>query len=266
FREYFDVTQLQLYDRLYGATQIDDAVFAAYINDVADKAMELQNKIERAYELQCAQVLENGIVQVKVGKNIDYTRKADSLKDLGGGNYWASGSVDPATSIEEGCNFLRKVGKAEGGVFNMLLGSTALRDLLANAKVQDRGKIYNYSLDQIAPPQRNSVGATFHGEISAGSYRVRLWAYPQFYDNAQGVSTPYLNAKKAIIIPETPRFKLAFAAVPQLLSPNTPPKVGAFIMNEYEDKRAKSRIMDIESAGIAVPVAVDTIYTMQVVA
>lgn len=266
FREWFDATQLQLYDRLYGATQIDDAIFSAYINSVVDSAMDLQNKIERAYELQCAQVLETGIVSVAVGTNIDYKRKSDSLKDLGAGNYWASAGVDPATSIKTACNFMRQVGKAEGGVFNMIVGSTALRDLISNAKIQERGKIFNYALDVINPPQRNAVGATFHGELSAGSYRVRVWAYPQFYDNAQGVSTPYINAKKAIIIPETPKFKLAFGAVPQLISPNTPPKMGAYLMSEYEDKRAKARIIDIESCGLAVPTAVDTIYTMQVVA
>lgn len=267
FREWFDATQLQLYDRLYGATQIESSIFAAYINDVAQNAMDLQAKIERSYELQCAQVLTTGIVEVAVGTNIDFKRKAASLVDLGAGNYWAAAGVDPVTSLETGCNFLRQVGKAEGGVFNAILGTTALRDLLGNAKVQDRGKIYQYGLDQITPPQRNSVGATFHGEISVNTYRVRLWSYPQFYDTAVGnVSTPYIDPKKVILIPEAPKFKLAFAVVPQLITPNTPARVGSFIMSEYIDQRSKSRVVDVESTGLAIPTAVDTIWTAQVVA
>ncbi len=270
YREFFDATKLQLYDRLYGATQIDDAIFAAYINSVADHAQELQDKIERAYELQCAQVLTNGIVSLKGGTgNVDFLRKAASMKDLGTNNYWADNGVDPVDSISTGCDFLRQVGKAEGGVFNLILGDECLRDLLNNTAVQNRGKIFNYALDLINPPQRNSVGATFHGELSAKTYRVRLWSYPQFYDklNPDGslTSTRYLDPKKAIIIPENPRFKFAFGAVPQLISPNTPPRMGAFIMSEYLDQRGKARIVDIESCGIAVPTAIDTIYTMKAV-
>lgn len=267
FREWFDATQLQLYDRLYGATQIEDTIFSAYVNSVADAAMELQNKIERSYELQCAQVLTTGVVNVAVGSAIDYNRKALSNIDLGAGNYWASASVDPVTSLTIGCNFLRQVGKAEGGVFNAICGTSALADLLNNVNVQNRGKIFQYALDVINMPQRNSVGAAYHGQISVGAYRVNLWSYPQFYDDATtGVSTPYIDPKKVILIPETPQFKLAFAAVPQLISPNTMPKMGAYIMSEYINERGKARIVDIESAGLAVPTRVDTIWTAKVVA
>ncbi len=266
FREWFDATQLQLYDRLYGATQIADSVFSAYINSVADSASELQAKIERAYELQCAQVLTSGIVTVAVGTNVDFKRKAASLVDLTPGSYWADNGVDPVTSLQTGCDFLRQVGKAEGGVFNLILGSTALRDFLNNTAVQNRGKIVQYALDLINMPQRNSVGASFHGEVSVGTYRVRLWSYNQFYDDAlTGDSTPYIDPKKVILLPETPKFKLAFGAVPQLITPETMPKMGAFLMNEYIDQRSKSRVVDIESCGLAIPTAVDTIWTAKVV-
>jgi len=266
FREWFDATQLQLYDRLYGATEISDALFAAYINSVADAATDLRSKIERAYELQCAQVLETGIVTTSAGStNIDFKRKAASLKDWGAGNYWAN-SVNPFDQLEDGCNFLRQVGKAEGNVFNCIMGSDAISDLFGNTIFKERQNLFNMALDAVAAPQRGAVGQSYHGEISCGSYRVRLWSYPQYYDNASNASTPYLNPKKVILIPENPKFKLAFAAVPQLITPNTPPQMGAYVMNEYLDKRGKARIVDIESAGLAVPVAVDTIYTAQVVA
>lgn len=266
YREWFDATQLQLYDRLYGATEINDSVFSAYVNNVVDAQVDLQSKIERAYELQCAQVLESGIVTLKKGINIDFKRKAASLVDLGAGNYFAN-NVDPFKVFEDGCNFLRKVGKAAGGTFNAILGSDALRDLLANTKFQARQNLFNMALDQVAAPQRNAEGMTFHGVITAGSYKVQLWAYPQFYDDpTTGVSTPYVNPKKATIIPENPRFVMGFAAVPQLLTPGQMPRTGAFVFNEYLDPRGKAHIMDVESAGVAIPVAIDTIYTVQVVA
>jgi hypothetical protein len=265
YREWFDATQLQLYDRLYGATQINDAVFAAYINSVVDSAMDLQAKIERAYEVQCAEVLETGIVQLNAGINIDFKRKAASLVDTG--VYFNTGGSDPYAMLEAGANFIRMVGKTADVVFNALLGSEALTALLVNTKFLARQNLFNMALDAVAPPQLNAVGATYHGTLTCGSFKVQLWAYPQFYDHkTTGVATPYLNPKKVIMLPSKPKFVLGFGAVPQLMTPNNPvPKMGAFIINEYIDERGKARIVDIESAGVAIPTAVDTIYTFKAV-
>lgn len=264
YNEYFDSTQLQLYDRLYGATEINDAVFAAYINSVARKTMSLQAKIERSYELQCAQALETGIVVTNAGStNIDYKRKAASLVDLGGGNYWTS-AVNPFEDFEDGCYFLRTVGKCEGEVFNAILGSTAISDLYKNTAFKERQNLFNMRLDAVAPPQRNAVGASYHGEITCGAYRVRLWSYPQYYqDPTTGAITPYVNPKKVTMLPENPHFKLAFGAVPQLITPGSMPKMGAFLIGDYIDQRKKSHDIVIESCGLAVPTAIDTIYTFK---
>jgi hypothetical protein len=265
YREYFDATQLSLYDRLFGSEAIDAGIFNAFLEQVADKLRMLQDKIERSYELQCSQVLETGIVTLNAATNIDFKRKTASKVDLGAGNYWAAANVDPSTSIEAGCNFLRQVGKAQGGTYNMIMGSSALVDLISNEKIQKRADIKNFSLDSVLAPQRNSVGASLHGQISAGSYRVNLWAYPEFYDNTSGVSTPYVNPKKAILLPEAPKFVLGFAAVPQLVT-ELGARKGAYIISDYKDERNASHIFDIKSAGVAIPTAVDQIYTMQVVA
>ncbi len=265
YREYFDATQLQLYDRLYGATSITDAVFSAYVNNVADSMMELQSKIERSYELQCANVFENGIVNLKSQTSIDYKRKAASMIDPGAGNYWATATVDPFKQLEDACTFLRTVGKTTAQSYNAIVGSLALSDLLNNAIFLKRQNLFNMALDAVNSPQMNAEGATYHGTLTCGSYKVKLWAYPQYFDLA-GVSTPYVNPKKVTIVPENPQFKLAFAAVPQLITPDTMPVMGAFIMGEYIDKRAAAHIMDIKSAGIAIPTAIDQIYTLQAVA
>ena len=265
YKEWFDATQLQLYDRLYGATEINDAIFASYVNSVVDAQIDIQSKIERSYEVQCSQVLETGIVTLVNGTNIDFKRKSGSLVDKGAGNYWAN-NVDPFADLEAGCNFLRQVGKATGGTFNAILGSTALTDLLANTKFTARQNYFNMALDQVAGPVRNAEGMTFHGVVTAGAYKVQLWSYPQFYDNTSGVSTPYVNPKKVTLIPESPRFNLAFAAVPQLISPGKMPVTGAYVFREIIEQRSQSHIMEVSSAGVAIPTAIDTIYTVQVAA
>ena len=52
YREYFDATDLDLYERVFGAGVIDEAVFAQFMTSVADKIRTLQNTIDRSYELQ----------------------------------------------------------------------------------------------------------------------------------------------------------------------------------------------------------------------
>lgn len=265
FREGFEMTNLQLYDRLYGATSITDSVFASFINSVSDAIEDCQGKIERRYEIFCAQVLQTGILTLTSDTNIDFKRKAASMVDPTAGNYWAN-NVDPFDQIEAGCNFIRQKGKSMGGTFNLILGTTALADLLTNTVFTTRQNLFHLNLDAVIPAQRNSIGASLHGEITCGSYKVRLWSYPQFYDDANNVSQPYIDPKLVVLLPENPRFHMAFAAVPQLLKPGTMPKVGAYSFGEYIDERKKSHIMDVESAGMPIPVGIDQIYTLRAVA
>lgn len=268
FREYFDATELDLYDRLFAEEgTISADIMSAFIDSVAEKLRMLQDKIERAYELQCAQVLVDGIVILKNGTNINFKRKAGSLVDLNGSTgYWSVNGHDVFKDFENGVLFLRTKGKAQGGTFNAIMGSAALAALLSNSVFKERNNLVNLTLDAVTAPQFNAVGATLHGQITAGSYRINLWAYPEFYDNESGVSTPYIDDTKVVLIPEKPRFKLAFAAVPRLLKAGAPVVKGAFLFGEYMDEKNSAHIMDVKSAGVAIPVAVDQIYTMKVLA
>lgn len=268
YREWFDATELDMYDRLFGSEEISGVQFAAFIESVADKLRMLQDKIERAYELQCSQVLETGIVTIAQGVNIDFKRKAASLVDINTltGSYWDANGHDLYKDIENACIFIRQKGKSVGGVFNLILGSEALTALLKNSVFLTRQNLFSMALDAVREPQRNSVGGTLHGQLTCGAYKVNLWSYPEYYDNAAGVSTSYVNPKKAILLPEQPRFILSFAAVPQLITSGAMPVKGAFVFGDYIDKRKAAHVFDIKSAGVALPVAVDQIYTMQVVA
>lgn len=268
YREFFDATSLDLYDRMFGSTGIDEGMFVRFLETIIEKLGMLQDKIERAYELQCAQVLETGVVTVAQGTNIDFKRKAASMVDLSGtSGYWATGTNNPYTALDAGAIFLRTTGKAQGGVINAIFGSTAWRDFCNNTIVKERADIKNINLDNIRTPQRNAVGAALHGQVSEGSHIINLWTYPEYYDNTSGVSTPYINPKKVILLPENPEFILSFAAVPQLIDEENPTvKKGAYLVGDYKDTRKATHEYDIQSAGIAIPVAVDQIYTMQAVA
>lgn len=264
-REYFDATDLSLYDRLWGSTSIDDGVFSALLEQISEKQGLLQDKIERSHELQCAEVLETGIVTYNKGVSVDFNRKAAMKVDKGGGNYWATGSISPYDDLAAGAKLLRQNGKAQGAKYNVIMGETAFQHFMDNTIVKERADIRNFQLDSVREPQRNSVGGSLQGTVVAGSYTFDIWTYPEFYDNASNVSTPYLNDKKVIILPINPRFNFGFAAVPQLATQGGVTK-GKFLFGDYVDERKSTHEFDVKSAGLAIPTAVDQIYTLQVVA
>ena len=267
YREFLDATDMELYDRLFTANGVISGTdMGAFIRDLNDKISMIQNKIERSYELQCAQVLETGIVELQMGTNIDFKRKSGSLVDLGGAGYWSNATVDPVVALLDGCNFLRQVGKVQGGTINAIFGSDVLNTLYNNPVYAARADIRRMTLSEAMPAQKNAVGASLHGWISVGAYKVNVWTYPEFYDDKNGVSTSYVNPKKVILLPEQTMFKMGFAAVPQLLTgggvSNTK---GAYVFNDYIDQRKEAHVFDVKSAGVAIPVAVDQIYTFKAI-
>lgn len=267
YREFFDATQLDLYDRVLGSQGNNNApLFAALMNTVADKLGLLQDKMERSQELQCAQVLFDGIVQTTFG-NIDYKRKAASLVNTAG-DYFET-TTTPFDVFAAGCEFIRTKGRTNDAAFNAIMGQTALKKLLANTQFLGRQDLVSMKLDNVQGPARNGVGANYNGSITAGAYTVHLWTYPQFYQDADNVDQPYVPAKKVAIIPSNPRFKMGFAAVPQLLPDNTQgnvPAQPAYVVGEFRDERKAVHEFDIQCAPLAIPVAVDQIYTFQATA
>jgi len=273
YREYFDATSLDFYDRLFTENGTVDATsFSQWLSTVVEKLAMLQDKIERAYELQCAQVFQTGIVTLEKGTNIDYKRKAASLVDLGAGNYFADAGVNPYTTLEAAGTFIRTKGKSSGNIFNVIMGGNAYSDFEENPIVKERADIRRISLDSIRQPQREATGGVLQGEVSAGPYRFRLWTYPEYYDTKTVENNAYIDPKKIIILPEAPKFVLAFAAVPQLMGKTAEvgaglsSKRGAYLVGEYLDERNTSHDIDIKSAGVAIPVSIDQLYTAKVVA
>lgn len=269
YREYFDQTHLQMYERLFALTEISANAFGRLLNDTADHMMSLQNKIERSIELMIAQIFEDGIVQLKDAQNIDYKRKAGSKVNVSGsGGYWTVGATDVFAQLQAGAAWLRQNGKVASQRFNAIMGSQAITALMANTTFLNRQNIFNMKLDTVNPPQRDAAGGVYHGTLTAGPYLIDVWTYPEYYEDPanNNVLTEYIDPKIVIMIPNGARYKTVFAAVPQLIGPGGTIQTGQYIFSKYEDEKKKTREFHIESAPLPIPVQIDTIYTMQVVA
>lgn len=265
YDEYFVANELDVYDVAIG-TQ-DMAAFTQLAQESARKMMVLKDKIDRAVELQCSQALETGVIQLEDSINIDFKRKAGSLESASGlGGYWTVTTVDPNIMLQRGADFLRKIGKSQGGVINVIFGSDALSAYLNNPIVQARADLRNIKLMDIAGPQKDATGGNLHGEITVGSYIIRIWSYVEVYEDSTGTTVPYMNPKKIIMIPEQTQFTLSYALVPQLIRDGQVPQKGAYLIQDFVDFRETSHEVHIKSAPIAIPVKIDQIYTAQVVA
>lgn len=266
FYEKFDSTKLQSYDLLFtGSGEVPAKIFGRFMRDVGQKMSVQTDMIDRAYELYCSQVLHTGVLQLQAGTNIDFKRKTLSKVVLGAGAWWSVGGVDPNTAMLTGCQWLRDPGKMAGGNVTVIMGSNAFKTYMANAAVQARGAIFNYSMDNLQPAQRNAAGGNYHGWVSVGGYRCMIWSYDEVYTDRSGNSQPYIDPDSVIMIPETPTFLLQYAAVPQLLPDGgIMPMKGKFIFNDWMDIEKTAHWFAVKSAGMPIPLAVDQIYTIQV--
>ena len=273
FEEYFEATEMDFYDKMWNANgTVEVTTFKMWLDEAVENLEQLIFKIDRSYEVMCKQVLETGVVELEAGTNIDFKRKATSLVANAAGNTWATGTISPYKTLQDGCTFIRTKGKSQGTVYNCIMGSTAFEDFMNNTIVKDRNDMQHINLDSIRKPQQIS-DATLHGEISAGPYKVRVWTYNEYYDDSSGDNNPYMNPKKVILLPENPRFKFMYSGIPQLLGAKDSKdgaglqgKKGRYHISEHLDTRRKSHQIIVESAGLPVPVAVDQVYTVQVVA
>lgn len=275
FREFFDATDLDFYDRLFGAVggQVDVLTFQSWLEKVAEKLRMLQDKIERAYEKQAAQVFSSGIVTLANGDNIDFKRDALSQIVLAGGDLWDAGGSDPIADLKNAARFIRTKGKSTGGVVNAVFGELALDAFLSNAAVIARADVRNFKLDDITGPQRNATGGVLHGRVSVGSWEANIWSYPEFHDEG-GISVPYIDEKEVFVLPLNPNFVHGFASVPKVFRDRNNAEFPEFILQEraafvignYVDARSDKHVFDVKSAGLPIPVAVDQIHTTKVLA
>jgi hypothetical protein len=124
-------------------------------------------------------------------------------------------------------------------------------------------------------PQDAPNGSTFHGQYSVGSWKVNVYTYVDFYD-LSGVSTPYVDNKNVIMWPTGgTAFTTAYGGTPMVVNVGGNTMIGNQAIatvqgkfNTYEriDTNRFTHEAGIMSAPLAIPVSVDKIYTMKVLA
>lgn len=279
FKEFFDITELDNYDRMPGMSPEvpSNAQIGLLAREMGEKYAELRNKIERAKELMCSQVMDTGVVTMINGDNIDYKRKAASLVDLGAAGYWSNVGADIENQLIAAGDFVRQKGKNGTSVFNLGMPGIAYVNFKKTNFFKDNANYNNVDLNDIRMPQKESFGAGYHGTISAGAYTFNLWTYDEGYDYENGdgslTFTRYWPETKAFVVPvQGTRFEMSHAAVPAIIRDTKNAEFTEFIGRisaEYYrtnriDPNAMAHYFWLLSAAVPVPITVDMIYTMQI--
>lgn len=278
FEERFNLNELDGYDRIFGGQQeIEAYQFAMVADESGDKLQLLKDKINRAYELMAAQVLQTGIVTLVNGDNIDFKRQSTSKVVLGAGNWWTEAAINPDTTLEAAAKFIRTQGLFVGGEFNVILGSKAWAAFRGNAKKQAQDDVKQWKLSDIVSPIPFGSGSTFLGRTSAGAYNFNLWGYEQFYNPAGTDKTgklPYIAPENIIVLPNDMSFTFAYAGVPHIrrnvnnvaMPEYVAYSPGEFFVDNWIDGNTANHVFAVKSAGVPIPTQVDAIYTAQVTA
>lgn len=274
FKEYFDLTQTDLYYRAWNSANISESAMADYMAWALDHAMSITNKIKRSVELQRSSILNTGQFTLNNGDTVNFNRRSASI--VTASIAWSnSTTATPLTDLGAGCEFIRKYGMTSGGNFIAIMAEDAYAEFISCNQVLDRAQKYYLKLTDLQPQFRSANGSSYHGRFDAGSYTVDVFTYPQFYAPAGSAldgsaSTPFVPAGKVFLIPENPDFITAYGAVPFLPKKGTSPldiaipgiMRGQYLIGDYMDERNTAWNLAVSSAPIPLPTAVDQMYTL----
>lgn len=282
FDEEGNLNAFNLIKRMPGQNPYADPVFQAHATAQSFGIMrKLENKVRRAIELQCAQVLQTGIITLKDPAGnalyiLDY--QARSSHFVTPSTAWAAnGSAgDPFGDIGGLASTIRRDGRRNPKT--VIMGSAAAARFLANAAV--KAQLNNFGmqgLQQLQPQARNPDGATYIGRFFIQNYWFEVWTYDGGYRDPQtGNYTTYVDPYKVIVLSDGGRLDLSFGAIPRLVPPEQ--RVLQFLPERISDgARAidmsifawvtpdgKHLKVSVGTRPLAIPTAIDSFGTLTI--
>ena len=213
------ITAYNLIKRVPGEDPFQDPNYGANATNEAFAIFrKLERKIRRAIELQAAQVLQTGTLDL-VDENgttlyaLNFQPKATHVATVG--TEWAADGAtgDPIADLDALAEVVRTDGKHDPN--KIVFGTTAWTRFMANTRVRAELDNRRINLGNIAPQARGR-GATKQGDFIIGSYSFELWTYNATYTTAAGVGgTKYLAADKLIMLSDG-RLDLSFGGIPRI--------------------------------------------------
>lgn len=274
YHELIDLSAMAGYERMFGELSPSTGNFTAgqldkLVEATGQKAGVLIDKINRAIALQVSQVLTERKVSLSNGDDIAYPADAGSVIDPSV-KWDTAATATPIDDIEQACQFIAGRGLWGGGIFHLLLSGQAWKDLQASKQFKDKSDLRRVSLLDIQMPDFQPHGGVFHGEFAAGPYTVRVWTYPDTYDDADGNSKAYLPEGTATVLPiSSNELYCHFAGIAQAVQDSQGNVVGfpvqeaKILQEEILDPYKRVHEIHIKSAPLVVPWMINRIANIK---
>jgi len=255
-----------------------DPYTAAYMNWAGEATAymiksfaKLDDKIQRAVELQAAQVLQTGKLDLtdadgETRYELDFKPKVTHFPQTA--ISWSSSSSVKEADLLSLANVISADGQAQPDI--LIMGQTALVHFMDDSAIQAKLDNRRMEMGTINPQLRNS-GAVFYGTYKIGTYFFELWAYNGTYKHPEtGTVTRFIDDNKVVMMSSTGRLDLVSAEVPPAYA--TDPRVADIMPGRLTDRAAGYDLMpnvylsengkqikgELETRPLCVPVQIDS--------
>lgn len=219
FKEKFILDSEDLMKGNPGETPYDNVDFRVRLSTrVARNAVKVVNKIARSIEWQGSQILQTGKVDLTDENGasqyaLDFLPKSTHFATVS--TVWSDAGATPLDDI----NAVAELNRTDGLVDQdmLIFGSDAWQSIITNETVRKQLDTTRIASSAVTAMQIMGNGGIFRGVLEIGNYRYDCYTYGGRFKHPQtGVSTPYMNPKKVIIMSSTARFDATFGAIPNI--------------------------------------------------
>ena len=246
------------------------------IERILESIMYSTLKISRAYEKQCSDALLTGmIVPNAAGKEtVNFNRKSTHSVTLTGTATWDGTAADIVGNLTSWAQITLNDGKESPT--RIIMGKTAYNAFIDDDSI--KGQLDQRWNDTITRRYiEDPNGAAFMGRVAVAGAAFEIWTYPQVYWNGT-THVQYIPDNEIIMLPANPNFTAAYGAVATLADVNTGVYSGLglnrapsmmpekYVATVFADEQKQVINTRVQSRGLMVPVAIDTIFHATVLA
>jgi hypothetical protein len=279
FEEQGAISSFDMMKRQFGEHSFMSPDYAANATRLAFSIYrKCEMKIRRAIELMAAQVLQTGKL-ILINKDgvplyeIDFGARASHFVNAVGGVWAVNGSTgDPLGSLAALATVIRRDSKRNPNT--LIFGDSAYARFIANTTV--RAALDNRRMDLgLIQPQARGQGATYMGSIWVGAYNFEMYTSVGDFNHPQtGVSTPFIDPNKVIMLSNSARLEMTWGAIPRIVAPDPralpflPPRISSvgggidLTTNAWITPDGKHVMVSAGTRPLTVPVAVDAFGTI----
>ena len=281
FKEQFTINSYKLMEKEFGGTPYDNPEFmGALMNEVSMGIQEMDWKIRRSQELEAAQVLTTGEIELTDGEAVpkviytaDYSKK--SALHPTAGTAWDNSGGDPLGDMNRLAIQMRTLGKVNAT--DAIMSPENFEAIIQREDVQKRFDNRRMELGTFPGMSRMNNGGTLQGRLQIGSYMFNIWTYENYYQETTGPLKRYLPASSCILLnPEKSKLTKFFGAIPNMaqvlgvphhgrnLIPVMPPRMTSekngvdIFINAWLDEKGENLNVGVGTRPLYVPLGIDT--------